>query len=556
MKSDIDIAHEVKLLPITDIAENAGLLPDEVMLCGSTKAKISLNCLDRLRDRADGKLVLVTAMTPTPYGEGKTTMAIGLSMALNRLGTKTIVALREPSLGPVFGVKGGAAGGGYAQVLPMEEINLHFTGDLHAITSAHNLAAAMIDNHMYRANELAIDPTQIVFPRAMDMNDRALRDMVVALGGVRHGMPRQDEFIITAASEIMAVLSLSSSLGELKERLGRIIVAFTRAGKPVTVADIGAQGAMTALLRHALRPNLVQTMDHTPAFIHCGPFANIAHGTNSIVATRMALKLADVVVTESGFGSDLGAEKFFHIVAPQAGFSVHAVVVVATLRALKYHGGVAKKQIDRPSVPAVKKGMANLLKHVDNMRKFRVPVSVVLNRFETDTDKEVDVVGTICSEKGIPWTESEVFQRGAEGGTAMADMVLKQIETGNGRFSALYQADFPVQKKIETVAREICGAAGVIYQLQARRDLRRIATLGLSHLPVCMAKTPASFSDDPKLYGVPDNFEITIRKVNISAGAEFLVPIAGDIMLMPGLPKRPSAMDIDIDAGGRITGLS
>jgi formate--tetrahydrofolate ligase len=555
MKSDIEIAHEVQLLPIMEVAEKTGILPEEVILCGSTKAKLSLGLLDRLRERPNGKLVLITAMTPTPYGEGKTTTAIGLSMALNRLQRPSIVTLREPSLGPVFGVKGGAAGGGYAQVIPMEEINLHFTGDMHAVTSAHNLVAAMIDNHMYQGNGLGIDHTQIVFPRAMDMNDRALRDIIVALGGVRHGLPREDEFIITAASEVMAVLSLSKNLDELKGRLGRIIVAYTRTGEPVTIAQIGAQGAMTALLVEALRPNLVQTTEHTPTLVHCGPFANIAHGTNSIIATEMALKCADVVVTETGFGSDLGAEKFFHIVAPQAGFKVHGVVVVATLRALKFHGGTPKDGIDLPSVPALEKGFPNLLKHVENMKLFGVPTVVVLNRFTSDTDEEVASFRKVCSSEDIPCAVSSVFQHGGQGGEEMAALVLEQIEGSDGHFSPLYQADSPVQNKIDTIARKIYGAQGVIYQLQARRDLQKITSLGFSHLPLCMAKTPSSLSDDPKKRGVPAEFDITVREVNISAGAEFIVPMAGDVRLMPGLPKRPAAMDIDVDARGRISGL-
>lgn len=555
MKSDIEIAHSIQLQPIMDIAARAGILPGEMILCGSTKAKISLDLLERMKGHPEGKLVLVTSMTPTPYGEGKTTTAVGLSMALNRLDRSSIVTLREPSLGPVFGMKGGAAGGGYAQVLPMEEINLHFTGDMHAVTSAHNLVAAVIDNHMYHGNDLDIDHTQVVFPRAMDMNDRALRDIVVALGGVRHGLPREDEFIITAASEVMAVLSLSRTLGELKERLGRIIVAYTRSDTPITIADIGVQGAMTTLLKEAQRPNLVQTAEHTPAFVHCGPFANIAHGTNSVLATKMALKLADVVVTESGFGSDLGAEKFFHIVAPQAGFKVHGIVIVATLRALKFHGGTPKQTIDQPSVPAVKRGIPNLLKHVENMKKFGVPAVVVLNRFDGDRDEEVDTFQEVCAQEDIPCAVSDVFQKGGEGGKEMATLVLEQIKESDGHYSPLYQADFPVEKKIDTVAREIYGAQTVIFQLQARRDLRKIASLGLSHLPVCMAKTPASLSDDPKKRGCPRDFEITIRKVNISAGADFVVPMAGNIMLMPGLPGEPAAMDIEVDTHGTTTGL-
>ncbi|UCE20428.1 MAG: formate--tetrahydrofolate ligase [Gemmatimonadota bacterium] len=555
MKSDIEIAQAAHLKPIREVAASAGILEEEVILCGNHKAKISLNLLERLKSKGDGKLVVITAMTPTALGEGKTTTAVGLSMALTRLGISSIVTLREPSLGPVFGLKGGAAGGGSAQVLPMEEINLHFTGDMHAVTSAHNLVSAVIDNHIYQGNAMDIDPTQVVFPRAMDMNDRALRDIVVALGGTRHGIPREDAFIITAASEVMAVLSLSESLGELKERLGSIIVAFTRRGEPVTVEDLAIRGAVAALLKNALQPNLVQTVEHTPAFVHCGPFANIAHGTNSVVATKMALKLADVVVTETGFGSDLGAEKFFHIVAPRAGFRVHCVVIVASLRALKLHGGASKEQMGKTSIAALEMGLPNLLRHLENMNKFGVPTVVALNRFPGDSDEEVRFFTEYCSEKNIPSAVSEVFERGGPGGRELAHLVHERVKTSDGTFSKLYTSNIAVEEKINTIAREIYRAEDIVYQLQAKRDVRRIVDLGLDHLPVCMAKTPRSFSDDPKIYGAPEGFSVTIRKVSISAGAGFLVPIAGDIMLMPGLPKHPAAMDMDLDEGDMISGL-
>ncbi len=555
MKSDLEVAHEADLRHILDIASSIGIEEDEVMLCGRHKAKIALSLLDRLHSKPEGKLVIVTAMTPTAYGEGKTTTAIGLSMAFNRIGRRSIVTLRQPSLGPVFGLKGGAAGGGYAQVLPMEDINLHFTGDIHAVASAHNLVSAMVDNHIYQGNELDIFSPRVVFPRTVDHNDRALRDIVVALGGTGHGVPREDSFIITAASEVMAVLSLSMNIPELRERLGRIIVAYRRNGQPVTVGDLGVQGAMTAMLKDALQPNLVQTTEHTPALIHCGPFANIAHGTNSILATRMALRLSDVVVTETGFGSDLGAEKFFHIVAPQAGLDVHGVVLVVSLRAIKFHGGAAREEIMKISPSALRSGISNALRHVEIMRLFGVPVVVAVNRFPGDSEEEIQTCLELFEKENIPVAVSRVFEQGGEGGVDLARLVSRHIEASDGHYQSLYQRDDTVEQKIGTIARRVYGAGQVMYQLQARKDLREIASLGFSHLPICVAKTPHSLSDEAKAIGVPDNFDFTVRTIHISAGAGFLVPVAGDIMLMPGLPKRPAALTTDVDQEGHVSGL-
>ena len=555
MKSDLEIARETGLRHILDIASSIGIGEDEAMLCGRHKAKLALSLLERLRSRPEGKLVMVTAMTPTAYGEGKTTTAIGLSMAFNRIGRRSIVTLRQPSLGPVFGLKGGAAGGGYAQVLPMEDINLHFTGDIHAVASAHNLVSAMVDNHIYQGNELDIFSPRVVFPRTVDHNDRALRDIIVALGGTGHGVPREDSFIITAASEVMAVLSLSMSLAELRERLGRIIVAYRRNGQPVTVSDLGVQGAMTAMLKDALQPNLVQTTEGTPALIHCGPFANIAHGTNSILATRMALHMADVVVTETGFGSDLGAEKFFHIVAPQAGLNVHGVVLVVSLRAIKFHGGASKEEIMKISASALRTGMANALRHVAIMRLFGVPVVVALNRFPGDSEEEVQICLELFEKEHVPVSASRVFEQGGEGGVDLARLVSRYIDASDGHYQNLYQRDDTVEQKIGTIARRVYGAGQIMYQLQARKDLKEIASLGFSHLPICVAKTPHSLSDEAKAIGVPRDFDFTVRTIHICAGAGFLVPVAGDIMLMPGLPKRPAALNADVDQDGRVSGL-
>jgi formate--tetrahydrofolate ligase len=555
MLSDIDIARQAKLKPIAEIAAHLGIPdPDLVLPVGNYKAKLSLRLFDQLRDRPDGRLILVTAVTPTRYGEGKTTVSVGLSMALNRLGRKSTVVLREPSLGPVFGIKGGAAGGGYSQVLPMEDINLHFTGDMHAVTSAHNLLAAMLDNSGHFDNRLEIDEREIVFPRAMDMNDRVLRTTVVGLGGRANGPAREDGFIITAASEVMAILGLSSSLGELKERLGRILLALTYDDKPVTTADLGAAGAMTALLRDAIKPNLVQTIEHTPAFIHTGPFASIAHGTASVVATDMALKLSDYVVIEAGFGSDLGAEKFVDIVCPLTGWKPATGVLVVTIRALKVQGGARK--LKQATMRHLEAGMSNLGRHIENCVAYGFEPVVALNHFEGDTDEEIDFVRKACREHGVPLAVSRGFAEGGAGCEELARAVLKQIEEKPAAVKPLYDPAESIEEKIGVVCRRVYGADSVVYTPQAEREIRRIRRLGYDKLPVCIAKTPLSLSDDPACLGVCGGFRIAISSIRVSAGAGFLVPVAGSMMLMPGLARRPNATRIDVDEGGRITGLS
>jgi len=554
MKTDIEIAQETVLRPIREIADTLGIQDEEFLPYGNYKAKLSLRLLERLKDKPDGRLIVVTAITPTAYGEGKTTVAIGLSMALNRLGHRSIVALRQPSLGPVFGVKGGAAGGGRSQVLPMEDINLHFTGDFHAITSAHNLLAAMIDNHFHFGNVLNIEEREIFFPRTMDINDRSLRDIVVGLGGKKSGPAREDGFIITAASEIMAILALARSLPELKERLGKILVALTREGKPITARDFGVAGSMAVLLKDAIKPNLVQTIEQTPAIIHAGPFANIAHGTNSILATTMALKLSDYVVTETGFASDLGAEKFVNIVARIAGFKPVAAVLVATVRALKLHGGAPEKNLRAGTVEHLQAGLVNLAKHIENLKLFGMKTVVALNTFADDTNEEAAVVADFCLAQGVPCAQTAVFERGGEGADELAKKI---VETATEPVAPnfTYPLEAPVTEKIEAVAKSVYGANRVILTPQAEADVARIDTLGYSRLPVCIAKTQRSLSDNPRLYGAPRDFKISIQSIKIMAGAGYLVPIAGDIMLMPGLSEKPQALRIDLDETGRITGL-
>lgn len=558
MRSDIEIAQETKLLPITEIAKKLKLQEEELELYGRYKAKINESAFARLADRSDGKLILVTAINPTPAGEGKTTTTAGLGEAMAKIGKNAIIALREPSLGPVFGIKGGAAGGGYAQVLPMEDINLHFTGDMHAITSANNLCCAMLDNHMQQGNPLNIDPRRILIKRCLDMNDRALRNVVIGLGGKINGVPREDGFIITVASEVMAILCLAKDMNDLKKRLGSILVAYTYDGKPVYARDIKAEGAMAALLRDAVNPNLVQTIEGTPAIMHGGPFANIAHGCNSVRATRLALKLADYCITEAGFGSDLGAEKFMDIKCRMAGLSPSCVVVVATVRALKYNGGVAKADLAQENVPALEKGIVNLKAHVENMHKFGVPVVVAINRFGTDTDAELQVVDRCCKEMCVSYALSEVFEKGGEGGMELAQTVCDVIEKCDScqtNFAPIYPDNAPVEDKIGTVAEKIYGADGVIFTKQAQKSLQEIKTLGGDSMPVCIAKTQYSLSDDPSLLGRPSGFQITIRDLKLSSGAGFVVAYAGDIMTMPGLPKVPAAEKIDVDENAVIHGL-
>ena len=555
MKSDIEIAQEAKMIPIKEVAAQLGMTEDDLELYGKYKAKISDELINRVKDRPDGKLILVTAINPTPAGEGKTTTSVGLGQAFGKLGKKALIALREPSLGPCFGIKGGAAGGGYAQVVPMEDLNLHFTGDFHAITSANNLLAALLDNHVQQGNELGIDPRQIVWKRCLDMNDRVLRNVVVGLGSKMDGMVREDHFVITVASEIMAILCLADDMNDLKRRLGRIIVAYTFDGKPVTAEDLQAVGSMAALLKDALKPNLIQTLEHTPAIVHGGPFANIAHGCNSVRATKTALKLADYVITEAGFGADLGAEKFFDIKCRKAGLHPDAVVLVATIRALKYNGGVPKDQLSEENLDALKKGIVNLEKHIENLQKYGVPVVVTLNSFITDTKAETDFVEQFCKERGCEFALSEVWEKGGEGGIALANKVLETLETKESNFKLLYDDDLSLKEKIETVAREIYGADGVTYSAAAEKELKRITDLGMDKFPVCMAKTQYSLSDDAKKLGRPSGFTINVREVYVSAGAGFVVAINGSIMTMPGLPKKPAAYQIDVDDNGVITGL-
>ena len=555
MKSDIQIAQEAEMLPIKDVAEKLGIGEDDLELYGKYKAKLSDELIERVKDQPDGKLILVTAINPTPAGEGKTTTSVGLGQAFGRLGKKAVIALREPSLGPCFGIKGGAAGGGYAQVVPMEDLNLHFTGDFHAITSANNLLAALLDNHIQQGNELGIDPRQIVWKRCMDMNDRVLRNIVVGLGSKMDGMVREDHFVITVASEIMAILCLADDMHDLKRRLGRIIVAYTFDGKPVTADDLKATGAMAALLKDALKPNLIQTLEHTPAIVHGGPFANIAHGCNSVRATKTALKLADYVITEAGFGADLGAEKFFDIKCRKAGLAPDAVVLVATVRALKYNGGVAKADLGTENLDALKKGIVNLEKHIENLQKFGVPVVVTLNSFVTDTKAETDYVEQFCRERGCEFALSEVWEKGGEGGIELANKVLLTLEQKESHFKPLYPDDMSLEDKIATVAREIYGADGVTYSAAAKKELKRIADMGMSSFPVCMAKTQYSLSDDQTKLGRPTGFTINVREVYVSAGAGFVVAVTGSIMTMPGLSKNPAAYGIDVNDDGVITGL-
>ena len=554
MKTDIQIAQEATLQPIKEVAATIGIEEEDLELYGKYKAKISDELIARSHNNPDGKLILVTAINPTPAGEGKTTVTVGLGQAFAKLGKKAMIALREPSLGPCFGIKGGAAGGGYSQVVPMEDLNLHFTGDFHAITSANNLLAALLDNHIQQGNELGIDPRQIVWKRCMDMNDRVLRNIVVGLGSKMDGMVREDHFVITVASEIMAILCLADDMADLKKRLGRIIVAYTFDGKPVTADDLQATGSMAALLKDALKPNLIQTLEHTPAIVHGGPFANIAHGCNSVRATKTALKLADYVITEAGFGADLGAEKFFDIKCRMAGLKPDAVVLVA-IRALKYNGGVPKDELSSENLDALKAGIVNLEKHIENLHKFGVPVVVTLNSFVTDTKAETDFVEQFCKERGCEFALSEVWEKGGEGGIDLANKVLETIEHKESNFKVLYDDSLSLKEKIETVAKEIYGADGVTYSPAAERELKRITDLGMGDFPVCMAKTQYSLSDDAKKLGRPSGFKINVREVYASAGAGFVVAVNGSIMTMPGLSKKPAAYGIDVDDNGVITGL-
>ena len=555
MKTDIQIAQEAKMIHIRDVASQLGIHEDDLELYGKYKAKLSDELMERIKGNPQGKLILVTAINPTPAGEGKTTTSIGLGEAFGKMGKKAVLALREPSLGPCFGIKGGAAGGGYAQVVPMEDLNLHFTGDFHAITSANNLLAALLDNHIQQGNQLGIDPRQVVWKRCMDMNDRALRNIVVGLGGKMDGVVREDHFVITVASEIMAVLCLAEDMEDLKERLSRIIVAYNYEGAPVTAGDLQATGAMAALLKDALKPNLIQTLEHTPAIVHGGPFANIAHGCNSVRATRMALKLADYVVTEAGFGADLGAEKFMDIKCRMAGLKPDAVVLVATVRALKYNGGVPKAELSQENLDALKKGIANLEKHIENLQKYGVPVVVTLNSFLTDTKAETDYVEQFCRERGCEFALSEVWEKGGEGGIALAQKVLDTLEQKESHFHTLYEDHLSLAQKIETVAKEIYGADGVDYAPAAAKELKRIESLGMGSFPVCMAKTQYSLSDDQAKLGRPTGFTVHVREVYASAGAGVVVAVTGAIMTMPGLGKTPAAYGIDVDSQGMITGL-
>lgn len=555
MKTDIEIAQNAKLCHIKDVAAKLNISSDDLEYYGKYKAKLSDDLWDKIKDNPDGKLVLVTAINPTPAGEGKTTTTVGLGQAFGLMGKKSVIALREPSLGPCFGIKGGAAGGGYAQVVPMEDLNLHFTGDFHAITSANNLLAAMLDNHIHQGNALNIDPNQIVWKRCLDMNDRSLRNIVIGLGRKADGVVREDHFIITVASEIMAIFCLANDLADLKERLGRIIVAYTYDGKPVTAKDLNAVGAMAALLKDAIKPNLIQTLENTPAIVHGGPFANIAHGCNSVRATRMALKLADIVVTEAGFGADLGAEKFFDIKCVSAGLKPSAVVLVATIRALKYNGGVAKNDLSAENLEALKRGIVNLEKHIENLQKYGVPVVVTLNRFVSDTEAELSFVKEFCESRGCDFALSEVWEKGGKGGLSLAEKVLQVLETKESHFQPLYDLSLSIKEKIETIAKEIYGAGSVSYDPAAEKAIARIEELGYKNVPVCMAKTQYSLSDDPGKLGRPEGFNINIREVYLSAGAGFVVAITGNIMTMPGLPKKPAAEGIDVTKDGFITGL-
>ena len=555
MKTDIEIAQEAVMEPITEVAGRLDIAPDNLELYGKYKAKLSDEFLAGLKDKENGKLILVTAINPTPAGEGKTTVTVGLGEAFGKMGKKAVIALREPSLGPCFGIKGGAAGGGYAQVVPMEDLNLHFTGDFHAITSANNLLAALLDNHIQQGNALGIDPRQIVWKRCLDMNDRVLRNIVVGLGAKADGTVREDHFVITVASEIMAILCLADDMADLKRRLGRIIVAYNYEGQPVTAEQLHAVGAMAALLKDALKPNLIQTLEHTPALVHGGPFANIAHGCNSVRATKTALKMADYVITEAGFGADLGAEKFFDIKCRKAGLKPDAVVLVATVRALKYNGGVPKNELNTENLDALQKGIVNLEKHIENLRKYQVPVVVTLNAFVSDTETEVDFVRKFCEDRGCEFAVSEVWAKGGEGGIPLAEKVLHTLETTESRFRVLYEDDLSIKEKIEKIAKEIYGAKDVAYQSAASKQIAKLEEMGFGTFPVCMAKTQYSLSDDPTLLGRPDGFTLNVREVYVSAGAGFVVVLTGSVMTMPGLPKQPAAYQIDVDDTGKITGL-
>lgn len=555
MLSDIEIAQKAHMLPITEVAKKLGISEEDIELYGRYKAKLSMDLIKRVQDKPDGKLILVTAITPTPAGEGKSTTTVGLAQGLAKIGQKVIVALREPSLGPCMGIKGGAAGGGYSQVVPMEDINLHFTGDFHAITSAHMLLAAMLDNHIQQGNALNIDPRRIVWKRVVDMNDRELRNIVVGLGGKAHGVPRQDGFDITVASEVMAILCLATGLHDLKERLSKIIVAYDYSGNPITAGMLKAQGAMAALLKDAVKPNLVQTLENVPAIIHGGPFANIAHGCNSVMATKTALKLADYTITEAGFGADLGAEKFFDIKCRYAGLKPDAVVLVATVRALKMHGGVPKTDLATPDVEAVKRGIVNLEKHIENIKQYGLPLVVAINAFAQDTPEELEAIRSHCAAHGVNVALSEVFAKGGEGGIELAKEVVALATSGKADFKFLYGAELSLKEKIETIAKKIYGAVGVNYTKEANNALKDFEKMGYGHLPVCMAKTQYSFSDDPALLGRPEGFEITIKNCRIAAGAGFVVVLTGDIMTMPGLPKVPAAEKIDVSDDGVISGL-
>lgn len=555
MLSDIEIAQKAHMLPITEVAAKLGIGEEDIELYGRYKAKLSMDLIKRVQDKPDGKLILVTAITPTPAGEGKSTTTVGLAQGLAKIGQKVIVALREPSLGPCMGIKGGAAGGGYSQVVPMEDINLHFTGDFHAITSAHMLLAAMLDNHIQQGNALNIDPRRIVWKRVVDMNDRELRNIVVGLGGKAHGVPRQDGFDITVASEVMAILCLATGLHDLKERLSKIIVAYDYSGNPITAGMLKAQGAMAALLKDAVKPNLVQTLENVPAIIHGGPFANIAHGCNSVMATKTALKLADYTITEAGFGADLGAEKFFDIKCRYAGLKPDAVVLVATVRALKMHGGVPKTDLATPDVEAVKRGIVNLEKHIENIKQYGLPLVVAINAFAQDTQEELEAIRSHCAAHGVNVALSEVFAKGGEGGIELAKEVVALATSGKANFKLLYGEELSLKEKIETIAKKIYGAVGVNYTKEANNALKDFEKMGYGHLPVCMAKTQYSFSDDPALLGRPEGFEITIKNCRIAAGAGFVVVLTGDIMTMPGLPKVPAAEKIDVSDDGVISGL-
>ena len=555
MLSDIEIAQKAKCLPVTEIAKKLSIDQDDLEFYGKYKAKLPLSLVDKYADRPDGKLILVTAINPTPAGEGKTTVTVGLGEAMNKIGKNAVIALREPSMGPVFGIKGGAAGGGYAQVIPMEDINLHFTGDMHAITSANNLLCAIIDNHIQQGNELSIDPRRILLKRCLDMNDRALRNVIIGLGGKVNGVPREDGFMITVASEVMAILCLASDIDDLKIRLGKILVAYSYDGKPIYAKNLNAVGAMAALLKDAIKPNLVQTLENTPALMHGGPFANIAHGCNSVTATKLGLKLADYCITEAGFGADLGAEKFLDIKCRYAGLAPSCIVIVATIRALKYNGGVAKSDLKYENTSALKKGIVNLQTHIENMKKYGVPVVVAINRFNTDTDDEIRIIEDFCEEHDVLVSLTEVFANGGDGGVDLAKKVVKTIEEKPSQFKPLYDAQLPIKEKLEIIAREIYRADGVNYTKAAEKAIAEIEALGKDKLPVCVAKTQYSLSDDPTKLGKPENFTITVRDVRLSAGAGFIVALTGDIMTMPGLPKQPAAYNIDVDTDGNIKGL-